>query len=64
MIPIKTLSVVHIEEWQVSLLRITLLIIGTLEIAEIIIEGMLLSVYICYLRKKIWPEKKLIPAIE
>lgn len=33
MIPIKTLSVVHIEEWQVSLLRITLLIIGTLEVS-------------------------------
>lgn len=33
MIPIKTLSVVHIEEWQVSLLRITLLTIGTLEVS-------------------------------
>ncbi|XP_065930704.1 uncharacterized protein [Magallana gigas] len=57
MIPIKTLSVVHIEEWQVSLLRITLLTIGTLEIAEIIIEGMMLSAYIYFIRKEIWPER-------
>lgn len=56
MIPIKSLSVVHIEEWQVSLLRITLLTIGTLEITEFIIEGMLLSLYICCIRKKVWPE--------
>lgn len=33
MIPIKTLSVVHIEEWQLSLLRITLLTIGILEVS-------------------------------
>lgn len=94
MIPIKTLSVVHIKEWQLSLLQIILLTIGILEvsllnlkeelrdtvtlskinitlktsfnyntnfvslqIAEFIIEGMLLSVYICCIRKKIWQEK-------
>lgn len=33
MIPIKTLSVVHIKEWQLSLLQIILLTIGILEVS-------------------------------
>nr|XP_034302996.1 uncharacterized protein LOC109617614 [Crassostrea gigas] len=49
MIPIRTLSVVGIEEYHVSLLLAFLLIIGTLKIAELLIELSLISVHIYFL---------------
>lgn len=58
MILIKKLSTIHIEECLISLVLMTLLTIGTLEIAEFLIEGMLILYFCCLIRNKIWPPKK------
>eukprot|EP00105_Crassostrea_gigas_P003603 XP_011416508.1 PREDICTED: uncharacterized protein LOC105320305 isoform X1 [Crassostrea gigas] len=56
MIPIKTLSTIHIEECQLSQLLMALLTIGTFGIAEILIEGIWISIYFCCLiRNTLWP---------
>ncbi|XP_065930695.1 uncharacterized protein [Magallana gigas] len=58
MIPIKKLGTIHIEECQISLVLITLLTIGTLGIAEFLIEVMLISYLCCLIRNKICPPKE------
>nr|XP_034302998.1 uncharacterized protein LOC105331091 [Crassostrea gigas]XP_034302999.1 uncharacterized protein LOC105331091 [Crassostrea gigas]XP_034303000.1 uncharacterized protein LOC105331091 [Crassostrea gigas]XP_034303001.1 uncharacterized protein LOC105331091 [Crassostrea gigas]XP_034303002.1 uncharacterized protein LOC105331091 [Crassostrea gigas]XP_034303003.1 uncharacterized protein LOC105331091 [Crassostrea gigas]XP_034303004.1 uncharacterized protein LOC105331091 [Crassostrea gigas]XP_03430300 len=58
MIPIKKLSTINIGECQISLVLITLLTIGTLGIAEFLLEGILISYFCCLIRNKIWPPKK------
>lgn len=50
MIPVKTLSTINIEECQISRLLVTLLIIGTLEIAESLIGFMAMLVYFLWLK--------------
>lgn len=59
MIPIKKLSTINIEECQISLLLITLLTIGTLEIAEILIAGIWTANICCLIRNlKIHPQNR------
>ncbi|XP_065930687.1 uncharacterized protein [Magallana gigas] len=53
MAPIKKLSTINIEECEISLLLITLLTIGILEIAESCNELILIIMYVCCIRMKI-----------
>lgn len=56
MIPVKTLSTIDIEECQISRLLITLLILGTLAIIELLIELMLILLYNWPIKSKGDPE--------
>eukprot|EP00105_Crassostrea_gigas_P035435 XP_019919583.1 PREDICTED: uncharacterized protein LOC105320321 [Crassostrea gigas] len=65
MMAIKKLSTVHIKEYHVSLLLITLMTVGTLEIAECLLEGILISYridelwnFLPLIRNNIWTPKK------